>query len=61
MDLSKLETMLREHDWFYMYSDDHRYYEKGRLEWAAIQREMAAAAAAGLEVEAKALYEKFKK
>ena len=61
MDLSKLEKMLREHDWYYMYSDDHRYYERGRDQSRAIDIEMKAAAAAGMEDEAKALYEEFKK
>lgn len=61
MDLSKLEKMLREHDWYYMYADDSRAYNKGRDESRAIDFEMKAAAAAGMEEKAKALYEEFKR
>ena len=27
-----LDKMLEYHDWFYQYSDDHRYYKKGSEE-----------------------------
>ena len=27
-----LDKMLENHDWYYQYSDDHRYYERGSKE-----------------------------
>ena len=30
MNLTKFYDMLSMHDWFYSYSDDHRYYTRGR-------------------------------
>jgi len=32
----KLDKQLKNHDWFYEYSDDHRYYEAGRKEFLEI-------------------------
>jgi len=31
-------SKLKSHDWFYAYSDDHRYYTKGSEEWKEISR-----------------------
>jgi len=31
-------SKLKSHDWFYAYSDDHRYYTKGSKEWKEISR-----------------------
>jgi hypothetical protein len=36
----KFIEMLKGHDWYYMYSDDNRYYTKGRDESAAIMAAM---------------------
>ena len=31
-----LESQLKSHDWFYEYSDDHRYYNSGLREFTQI-------------------------
>lgn len=36
MTLDKFIEMLGGHDWYYMYSDDHRYWTKGRDQAALI-------------------------
>lgn len=28
--------MLKDHDWYYMYSDDRKYYDRGCYQWEAI-------------------------
>lgn len=55
--LQQYEQALRSHDWYYDYSDDHRYYTKGRDEWAAISRMRKELKEAGLDAEAQALYD----
>jgi len=37
MSQEEFLKLLETHDWFYMYSDDHRYYTKGSDESARIQ------------------------
>lgn len=34
----RLEKLLKSHDWFYQYSDDHRYWQNGQREWKEIER-----------------------
>ena len=34
--LETLESQLKHHDWFYEYSDDHRYYSTGLREFQQI-------------------------
>ena len=34
--LETLESQLKSHDWFYEYSDDHRYYNSGLREFTQI-------------------------
>ena len=34
--LETLESQLKSHDWFYEYSDDHRYYNSGLREFQQI-------------------------
>ena len=34
--LETLESQLKHHDWFYEYSDDHRYYNSGLRERSQI-------------------------
>lgn len=36
-DPEYFQKMLKEHDWTYMYSDDHRYWVKGSEEMKKIQ------------------------
>ena len=42
-DWEQFETLLKRHDWFYGYSDDHRYYSAGRAQWEKIMSLMPAA------------------
>jgi len=35
---AKLKQQLESHDWFYQYSDDHRYYKSGEKEYQEIWR-----------------------
>lgn len=39
--LSSFARMLRTHDWYYDYSDDHRAWCKGRDNWNRIQQTKA--------------------
>lgn len=34
--LEKLESLLKSHDWFYEYSDDHRVWTKGHNQYQKI-------------------------
>ena len=51
MNKTELEKMLREqlarHDWWYMMSDDNRYYEAGRRSSEAISKTKALLLALG--------------
>ena len=38
--LSKLELLLKGHDWYYNMSDDHRWYKSGRAEYERIRETM---------------------
>ena len=40
MTPTEFKTLLLDHDWTYMYSDDHRVYTKGRKEAETIQHHM---------------------
>lgn len=34
--LEEYKAALRAHDWFYMYADDYRSFDKGKDQWASI-------------------------
>ena len=53
--LTKLDQMLKTHDWYYHMSDDHRAYKKGMDSMIAIQQEMIQINSLGFEKEAKEL------
>jgi len=57
--LQTLEKLLKNHDWFYQYSDDHRVYESGYRESNTINKVIEALKDAGLSKEAYTLYEKY--
>ena len=59
-DLDILENLLSTHDWYYMYSDDHRAYTKGRSESNEIRRQVDICCGLGLSEEANTLYDKYK-
>jgi len=60
-DFLTLKTLLEKHDWYYMYSDDHRAYTKGREEYDEIRRQMDICCGLGLGQQANELYEQYQK
>jgi len=56
MTLETFKSMLETHDWFYTYSDDHRYYTRGRDQRASINKALDELTEKGQEREAKDLY-----
>lgn len=56
--LKELEQRLKSHDWWYPYSDDHRYWKQGGQEMDAIRKLVARINDAGLEKEAEAIWKK---
>ena len=60
VEMDLFEQMLQNHDWTYHYSDDHRYYTKGRDEAHKIRIMMERLEAAGQGDQAKELYKKYR-
>ena len=60
-DLDELENLLSTHDWFYMYSDDHRAWRKGTDHAGEIRRQIDICCGLGLREEANQLYENYQK
>ena len=58
--LEDLKEMLNTHDWYYTYSDDHRYYTRGKVEMERINAEIERLTAEGFRSEACALYNEMK-
>ena len=56
MTLETFKSMLETHDWFYTYSDDHRYYTRGSDQRALINKALDELTEQGLEREAKDLF-----
>jgi hypothetical protein len=56
MTLETFKSMLETHDWFYSYSDDHRYYTRGSDQRALINKALDELTEQGLEREAKDLF-----
>jgi hypothetical protein len=50
-DLIRLRKLLRSHDWFYEYSDDHRYWRKGHEEWTEIRALRESLATRGVDTD----------
>jgi len=59
--LVKLEELLKNHDWYYNMSDDHRYYTRGRQESKEIQQTMEKLNNNNCGVVTKELYDKYSK
>ena len=57
--LDTLESLLKTHDWYYEYSDDHRAWKKGAEERREITRMMKIAETIGLGIEAGLLWESY--
>ncbi len=59
--LVQLEELLKNHDWYYNMSDDHRYYTIGRQESEEIQQTMEKLINNNCGVVTKELYDKYSK
>jgi len=59
-DLTTLESLLKTHDWFYQYSDDHRVWKKGRDQEDEIRRQKDICCGLGLDSVANELYNKYR-
>ena len=59
--LQQLEELLQTHDWYYMMSDDNRYYKQGRKSFEAIWKLMDELKNNGYFTEAENLYDKYNK
>ena len=57
--LQTLEKLLKNHDWFYQYSDDFSIYERGDRELDAINEVINALKDAGFGKKADDLYDKY--
>ena len=57
--LKTLEELLKNHDWFYQYSDDFNVYSSGQKTWNTINTVMKALKDAGFGDEVDVLYEKY--
>lgn len=59
MNLEEFEVLLKNHDWYYDFSDDHRVWQRGKakgLEIVAARQELAAQ---GFDNQAEELYNKY--
>ena len=54
-----LEKLLKNHDWFYQYSDDFSVYSSGRKTWDTISTAIKVLEEAGFSKETDELYEKY--
>lgn len=54
-----LESQLESHDWFYGYSDDHRYYKSGSREHRQIWETIDKLSSEGYKIEAEQMYAKY--
>lgn len=59
--LSQLESMLKKHDKYYDYSDDHSVWLKGKSQWDSICKLSDQLNTAGYEAEVQELFDKFYK
>ena len=59
--LVQLEELLKNHDWYYAMSDDHRYYTAGRDQSEKIQQVMEKLNNNNCGVVTKELYDKYYK
>ena len=60
LEMDLFERMLENHDWTYHYSDDHRYYIKGRDQAHKIRTMMERLEEVGQGDQAKELFEKYR-
>lgn len=59
MNLENFEALLKNHDWYFEYSDDHRVWQAGRVERGQIFQARKALIEQGLDKEVEELYNKY--
>jgi hypothetical protein len=59
-DLTELERLLKSHDWYYQYSDDHTVWQRGSAQAEEIRRQKDICCGLGLDSIANELYNKYK-
>jgi hypothetical protein len=57
--IQRLEELMKSHDWFYDYSDDHRIWERGRTQRAEIYSTADALRSMGYSSEVDRLFEEY--
>ncbi len=60
-DLNTLERLLKSHDWYYEYSDDHKVWQRGRDQRDEIRRQQDICCGLGLGEIAQQMVEKYSK
>lgn len=60
-DLEKFEEMLKNHDWYYEYSDDHGVWQAGRRSKGEVMAELTRLKNTEMSQRAIELFEKYKK
>jgi hypothetical protein len=53
--MKELEELLKSHDWYFEYSDDHKVWRRGKNQLNAIRRKVKDVGSKGLE-----MYNKYK-
>ena len=60
MTVEEFRSLVEKHDWYYTYSDDHRYWRKGQDSWNEIQKALEELTSLGLRAEACSIYNELK-
>ena len=59
MNLEDFEELLKKHDWYYDYSDDHRIWQRGRDMADVIRMARQSLTEQGFDIEAQELYNRY--
>lgn len=59
MNLEEFEALLRDHDWYYDYSDDHRVWQRGKAKGLMIMSARQELIEQGFDKQAEELYNKY--
>jgi hypothetical protein len=57
--LKQLGQELKSHDWYYQYSDDSKYYDRGSREWDSIRNIISQINKMGLQTDGEAIWKQF--
>lgn len=58
-DMVQFERLLKAHDWYFEYSDDHRVWQRGRDERDEIRRQRDILCGLGMDEIANKMYDKY--